>query len=376
MMKNFVVCAVSAIMLVGVQTMAQEAEETPAAVQSVDLWAEMCAQTERMTDVLKAMTDADSAAAHLAELRACKEEMDELGHRMSDGNMTPDEKMQEHMSAAMTALADECDRLMREQCYGVGEIKAIMGVSKGISLDDADHLECVRRMKELTSELLDILNKVHDKESADASVAEMEANYNEIIEAEKELDAAREQMSEEEAKAVSLRMLVLLTQLSDAEQRLADNDYFGSDALREYISAVDTESEESEDPYEEDEEEVLEESAPLEGEEFLASNAALQEVCDTMTDVAELLQSITDRETAEAALDTLRSLQLRLQTAQVGIQEAMKQMTDEQRRIAGTAMMEAVSAIMREDIRLSEAEFYGCPELQEILTTGPRQTAE
>lgn len=255
MMKHFLIGAVGAWALVGVQTMAQEAEETPAAVQSVDLWAEMCAQTERMTDVLKAMTDADSAAAHLAELRACKEEMDELGHRMSDGNSTPDEEMQEHLSAAMTALADECDRLMREQCYGVEEIKAIMGVSKGISLDDADHLECVRRMKELTNELLDILNKVHDQESADASVAEMEANYNEILEAEKELDAAREQMSEEEAKAVSFRMLVLLTQLSDAEQRLADNDYFGSDALREYISAVDTESEESEDPYEEDEEE-------------------------------------------------------------------------------------------------------------------------
>lgn len=255
MMKHFLIGAVGAWALVGGQTMAQEEAEASAAVQSVDLWAEMCAHTERMTEVMKAMTDADSAAAHLEALRTCKEEMDELGHRLSDGNSTPDEEMQEHLSETMTALADECDRLMREQCYGVEEIKAIMGVSKGISLDDTDHLECVRRMKELTSELLDILNKVHDKESADASVAEMEANYNEILEAEKELDAAREQMSEEEAKAVSFRMLVLLTQLSDAEQRLADNDYFGSDALREYISAVDTESEESEDPYEEEEEE-------------------------------------------------------------------------------------------------------------------------
>lgn len=77
---------------------------------------------------------------------------------------------------------------------------------------------------------------IHDRASADAAVPKLQAYKASLDNGEADIDEAMEGLTDNEQKALAMKMLSIMTAVGKQMDRLADEAYYGSPTLTEFLT--------------------------------------------------------------------------------------------------------------------------------------------
>lgn len=261
-MKRLFICAVFALALNAAPAAAQEpeapapaastvAESTPDAVQMLQgCIAELRAALESVTDRESADAAADTITALSDKFTAAEEAL-----AAAELNEDEQQRLTEQMLSSLLAISAMGEKLSQVDFYGSEKMRdaltTVFGADEDEAFDEepaplgegdeeaaADFPAPVYQLMDILVDVQTTLEGVKDKESADAAAVALAELHRRSDALKPEFDAAVDGLSDNAKSAMAIMMLGTVASTANALETLSQNDYYGSEALKNEVEQL------------------------------------------------------------------------------------------------------------------------------------------
>lgn len=272
-MKRLFICAAFALALNAAPAAAQEPEApaaAPAAAESMPDAVQMLQDCiNELRTALESATDRESADAAADTITALSDKFTAAEEALSAAELSAEEqeRVTMQMLSSLLSVSAMAEKLSRADFYGSEKMRDALTTVFGVDEEEGDEEEAAAEGGEEAAadfpapvyQLMDILvdvqttlEGVKDKESADAAAVALAELHKRSDALKPEFDAAVAELSDNAKSAMAIMMLGTVAATANVVEELSQNDYHGSEALKNEIEqlASKPEGEEEEAPAE------------------------------------------------------------------------------------------------------------------------------